>query len=127
VREADEPRRPFAIGQHVKGVTHHARARHLTESPDVRKPRWAIAGLEDHRFLMSDLQSLQTLNEPPRLLEWPGTRLSGGFSKCGIDHFHHLPGGTGDNRQHSIRIAAQPRWGGLERQSQRSHSRTVDV
>ena len=48
VGEADEARRALALGQHLEGVPHHARARDLAEGADVRQPRRPIAGLEDH-------------------------------------------------------------------------------
>ena len=47
VGEADEARLALALGQHLEGVAHHARARDLAEGADVRQPRRPVAGLED--------------------------------------------------------------------------------
>src|SRR3546814_5301509 len=47
VRESDEASR--LIGERVEGVAHHRRAQHFVEGADMRQPRGAVAGFEQHR------------------------------------------------------------------------------
>ena len=74
VGEGDQPRLHLVVGQHPEGVAHHGGACDLAESADMRQPRGAVAGLEDHLVLAMLLQPCDDL---ARLFEWPGVRLLG--------------------------------------------------
>ena len=88
VGEADEPRLDAALGQHLEGVPHHGRARHLAEGADVRQPRRPVAGLEDHRLVGAALERFQPLDDLARLLERPGARLLRGGQR-GFERLRH--------------------------------------
>ena len=69
----------LALGEHLEGVPHHARARDLAEGADVRQPRRPIAGLEDDGLVLAALELVEARDEPARLLERPGS----GVGECG--------------------------------------------
>src|SRR5262249_5998988 len=75
VGKANQPALAPALGQHLEGVAHHGRARHLAESADMRQPGGTVAGLENHGLVGAILERSQPLDDPPRLLERPGPRL----------------------------------------------------
>ena len=85
VREGDQPRRDGAVGQHLKGVTHHRGARDLAERADMRQTGRAVTGLEHHLLLA---RFLQPRDELLGFLERPGGRDAGGFDQRGFESGH---------------------------------------
>ena len=65
------------VRQHAERVPHHSRARHLAERADMRQPRRAVAGLEDHFGLGRVLEPRDQLS---RFLERPGFGDLGGLA-----------------------------------------------
>ena len=82
VGEGDEPGPDRVARQHAKRMPHHGRPRDFAEGADMRQPRGAVAGLENHFGLGGVLEPRDQLS---RFLERPGFGDLGGLAQRGQD------------------------------------------